>query len=267
MIDEQETSPHILIVDDEPTLTRALARVFEMMDYHASVVGSGEEALDLMQREQFDLVLLDLRMPDIDGLEILAAAQALAPGTPFVILTAHGSLDSAITSMRRGAFDYLLKPCPVNEIIETVKRGLENRRRTRYQERLVGLLKETLAQVQAGEDAAPAAPEHPAAPPTTGPITLDTQWRAAIVNGELIKLSNTEYNLLAHFARHLNQVISCRELMRHTRGLDLSEREARPIIRMHIHRLRQKIEPNPSQPRFLRTVRGVGYMLVNDDKA
>jgi DNA-binding response OmpR family regulator len=169
--------------------------------------------------------------------------------------------------MRRGAFDYLLKPCPVNEIVETVKRGLENRRRTRYQERLVDLLKETLAQVQAGEDAAPVAPEHPAAPSATGPITLDTQWRAAIVNGELIKLSNTEYNLLAHFVRHLNQVISCRELVWHTRGLDLSEREARPIIRMHIHRLRQKLEPNPSQPRFLRTVRGVGYMLVNDDKA
>lgn len=266
-MDEQKAPPRILIVDDEPTMTRALARVFELMGYHSVIAASGEEALDLMQRAQFDLVLLDLRMPGIDGLEVLAAAQALAPGTTFVILTAHGSLDSAITAMRWGVFDYLLKPCAVDEIVATVQRGLEKRRRARHQEQLVGFLKETLAEVQAEEGTALVAPAALPRLLTMGPITLDTQWRAAIVNGELIKLSGTEYDLLTYFARHLNQVISCSELVRHAHGQELNERDARPIIRMHIHRLRHKLESDPSQPRFLRTVRGVGYMFVNDDQA
>jgi DNA-binding response OmpR family regulator len=264
-MDEWVDHPHILIVDDEPTMTRALARMFELSGYRSSVAATGEEAIDLMEEQQFDLVLLDLRMPGIDGLEVLAAAQAIAPSTTFIILTAHGSLDSAITAMRRGAFDYLLKPCSVDEIVETVQRGLKKRQRARQQEQLVGLLKETLNEVQAEENPALVAADDAPRLLTLGPITLDTRWRTAIVNGELIHLSSTEYDVMAYFAAHLNQVISCRELVQHTHDIDLSERDARPIMRMHIHRLRQKLEPDPSHPRFLRTVRGTGYIFVTDE--
>lgn len=266
-MDEWANHPHILIVDDEPTMTRSLARVFELLDYRASIAGSGEEAIDLIEEQQFDLVLLDLRMPGVDGLEVLAAAQALAPSTTFVILTAHGSLDSAITAMRRGAFDYLLKPCSVDEIVETVQRGLKKRQRARHQEQLVGLLKRTLDEVQAEEKAALTTLDVTSRLLTMGPFTLDTQWRAAIVDGDLIHLSTIEYNVMAYFARHLNQVVSCSELVQHTHDMDLDERDARPIIRMHIHRLRQKLEPDPSHPRFLRTVRGSGYIFITDKDA
>jgi len=253
--------PQILLVDDEPTMTRALARMLELMGYQATVASSGEQALDLMERRTFDLTLLDLRMPGMDGLEVLAAAQSLAPNTSFVILTAHGSLDSAIVAMRQGAFDYLLKPCSVDEIVATLKRGLEKRRRVRHQERLVGLLKETLDEVQAEESALPARSDATPRLLSMGPFALDTQWRAALVEGELVSLSSTEYETLAYFAYHIDQAISCNELVQHTHGLDLPEQEARPIIRMHIHRLRQKLEPNPYKPRHLLTVRGVGYMF------
>jgi DNA-binding response OmpR family regulator len=264
-MDMRVCNADILIVDDEPTMTRALARMLELSGYDPRIANSGEEALDLIERHSFDLVLLDLRMPGMDGLEVLAAARALAPGTTFVILTAHGSLDSAITAMRWGASDYLLKPCSVDEIVETVRRGLEKRWRARHREQLVGLLKETLAEVNAEEKTVPVAPESESGILKLGSLTLDTQWRSVAVNGEVVKLSATEYQVLAHFAHHVNQVVTCSELVHHTHGLDLSEQDARPIIRMHIHRLRQKLESNPSQPRFLRTVRGVGYMFVADN--
>ncbi len=266
-MDMRVRNADILIVDDEPTMTRALARMLELSGHHPRIANSGEEALDYIERHSFDLVLLDLRMPGMDGLEVLAAAQALAPGTTFVILTAHGSLDSAITAMRWGASDYLLKPCSVDEIVETVRRGLEKRWRVRQREQLVGLLQETLAVVNAEERTIPVTPESESGILKIGSMTLDPQWRSVAVNGKAVKLSATEYQILAHFARHVNQVVTCCELVRQTHGLDLNERDARPIIRMHIHRLRQKLESNPSQPHYLQTVRGVGYMLVADRHA
>lgn len=119
-MDERGARVRILIVDDEPTLTRPLARMLELMGYTAHVAASGEAALDEIERKPFDLVLLDPRLPDMDGLEVLAATQALAPGTTFVILTAKGSLDSAIIALRRGAVDYLIKPCSVDDIVKTI---------------------------------------------------------------------------------------------------------------------------------------------------
>jgi DNA-binding NtrC family response regulator len=143
-MDEPGPRANILIVDDEPSLTRPLARMLELMGYASHVAASGEAALDEMERKQFDLVLLDPKMPDMDGLEVLAAGQTLAPGTTFVILTAKGSLDSAIIALRHGAVDYLLKPCSVDDIVKTIKRGLARQQCTRHPERLVGLLKDTL---------------------------------------------------------------------------------------------------------------------------
>ena len=264
-MNEPAATSRILIVDDEPTMTRALARMLDLMGYNATVAASGEKALDMMEHQQFDLVLLDLRMPGMDGLEVLAAAQSLATGTTFVILTAHGSLDSAIVAMRQGAFDYLLKPCSVDEIVATIKRGLEKRQRVRHREKLVGLLKETLDQVRAEENPSTSPPESSPRLLNMGPITLDTQWRAAVVQDELVHLSSTEYETLAFFAQHLDEVVSCSELVQHTHSLDLSEKDARPIIRMHIHRLRQKLEQDPGHPHLLRTVRGVGYMFSTND--
>jgi len=265
-MNESSPVPEILIVDDESIMTRALARMLDLMGYTATVAATGEKALDLMEQKQFDLALLDLRMPGMDGLEVLAAAQSLAPGTTFVILTAHGSLDSAITAMRQGAFDYLLKPCSVDEIVATIKRGLEKRTRVQHRERLVGLLKETLAEAQAEEKEGVVSDSTPRLL-KMGPITLDTQWRAAVVNDELIHLSSTEYETLAYFAHHLNEVVACSDLVYHTHGLQLSEIDARPIIRMHIHRLRQKLEQDPNQPHLLHTVRGVGYMFSTNESA
>lgn len=119
-----KTVPKILLVDDEPKITRPLARVFELLGYDVGIAGSGQEALDCLQDERHNLVLLDLCLPGMDGLEFLTQAQSLAPDAIFIILTANIDLDSSITALRLGVFDYLIKPCPIEEIIDVVRRGL-----------------------------------------------------------------------------------------------------------------------------------------------
>jgi len=264
---EQGAVPNILVIDDEPTIHHTLALTFELLGYRSSSAACGEEALALLEQENFDLGLLDLHLPDMHGMEVFSQAQSLSPHTAMIIMTAYGSLDSAVSVMRQGAFDYLLKPCSVDEIVKAVQRCLRTRQRAHHQEKLVSLLKETLSAVQADDHKALAVPKPDLDKLRTGPITLDTQWRAAVVDEKMIGLSSTEYDVIHYLICHLNQVISCQELVQHTHGIDMEEHQARSIIRMHIHRLRQKLEPNPHHPRYLRTVRGVGYMLVSDHDA
>ncbi|HHH40815.1 MAG TPA: response regulator, partial [Chloroflexi bacterium] len=106
-MEESLDAPLILVVDDEQTTASTLRRTFELLGYRVREARSGEEALLRLREESFDLVLLDLRMPGLGGLEVLREARHLAPNTPFVILTAHASLESAILALRRGACDYL----------------------------------------------------------------------------------------------------------------------------------------------------------------
>lgn len=101
---------HILVVDDEQATRHTLAELLVRMGYQTVEAPCGHKALEHMARQRFDLVILDLKMPGMDGTEVLKAARELAPDTVFIILTGHGTLDSAIASIRHGAFDYLLKP-------------------------------------------------------------------------------------------------------------------------------------------------------------
>jgi len=119
----------ILIVDDERTTRHTLARLFERMGYRADKAASGQKALEHLAHQRFDLVILDLQMPGMDGLEVLKTARPLSPDTVFIILTAYGTLESAITAIRHGAFDYLLKPSSVKDIVHAVKAGLAERQR------------------------------------------------------------------------------------------------------------------------------------------
>jgi DNA-binding NtrC family response regulator len=123
-----ERIPHILVVDEQLSVARPLARMLELIGYRVQLAATGVQALDCFERTRFDLVVLDLKLPDLHGLDVLAAAHAQAPDIPFIICTAYGSLDSAIAALRRGAFDYLVKPCSADEIVGAIRRGLENGR-------------------------------------------------------------------------------------------------------------------------------------------
>jgi len=262
---DQPTFPgaHILIVDDEQTTRRTLAGLLQRLGYRTAEASSGRRALDYIARRHFDLVILDLKMPGMDGTEVLRSARPVADDTVFIILTAHGTLDSAIAGIRHGAFDYLLKPSPVKEIVRAVEAGLAERQRRLQSKDPVTLLERALANMKA-------VTARPETSSTTNrffhalDLTVDTMKGLVLAGGQPVDVTPTEFDVLTYLMRNQDRVVSCRELVAHLRGYDLDERDARVFLRSHIHRLRQKLERDSSSPCIIHTVRGRGYIISSE---
>src|SRR4030042_6307741 len=141
----------LLVVDDEPSVRDSLQGILEQEGQQVSTAGSGEEALALLSEHSFDLILLDLKMPGIDGLEVMKGAKRPAPDTVVIMLTAYGTLDSAIGALRHGAHDYLLKPCRVGEIVASVETGLGGRWEYLRRQELVSSSEQRVRQLTARE--------------------------------------------------------------------------------------------------------------------
>jgi DNA-binding response OmpR family regulator len=256
----------ILVVDDEVSIRRTLTRLFARMGYQAAEAASGQEALEQIGAQRFDLVILDIRMPDMDGTEVLKAARPAAPNTVFILLTAHGTLDSAIVAIRHGAFDYLVKPSPVQEIVRAVEAGLAERQRRLSREEPVALLERALTSLKIAaerRETVSSAERFLQAPD----VTVDTLRRLAVVHGQPVDLTPTEFEILTYLMRHQDRIVSCRELVAHVHGYEMDERDARPLLRAHIHRLRHKLERTPHAPNLIRTVRGSGYLISTESRA
>jgi DNA-binding response OmpR family regulator len=256
----------LLIVDDERAMRVSLSEMFALRGAQVTVAADGREAIELLNQHDFDLMLLDLKMPGMSGIQVLEVAQKVRPATVVVLLTAHATLDSAISALRRGAYDYLLKPCEPRALIAGVERGLTRRAEFLRRQSLVGLMEQTVSALKADKQT----PSAPGSLPTVegilraGDLVVDTKKRQALLGTQLLALSPTEYNVLAYLARNPNRAIPSSELVRGSLGYEVSEDEARPIMRVHIHRLRQKIEVDANNPQRLVTVRAAGYMLVTE---
>ena len=251
---------HILVVDDELAMRESLREILELEGFRVSLADGGETALEILEHAAIDVMLLDLKMKGMDGLETTEAAKGVSPETVIIMLTAHGTLESAIGAMRYGAFDYLLKPAAVGDIIASVQRGLAHRAQMMRQRDLVGLMQRAITELQP--------------PPATLPgknlerhlklreINLDLQRHVATVRGRVLDLTLTEFKMLAYLMERPDQVISPHELVAAVQGYQADEHEARAIVRVHIRRLRQKIEADPDQPDYVLNVRGVGYVFA-----
>ena len=234
----------ILIVDDEAMPRTTITRALNLMGYKADQAAAGPEALSKLAARFYDLMLLDLRMPGMDGVEVMRQANKLCPDTLVIILTAHATLESAIAAVRLGAVDYLLKPYSLRDTEAAIARALENHQR---------------------------AHEVPSGPAERflqcGPVTLDIEKRLAIVSlpeGRALEaeLTGNEAALLMYLMQSPDTVHSCRDLARAPLGYDVSEREAEDIVRPHISRLRNKVESDPAHPTLVRTIRGRGYLFT-----
>ena len=256
---------HLMVVDDERTTRLSLSEIFTLRGAHVVTAADGQEALNKLRELTVDLMVLDLKMPGMSGLQVAEEAQRLSPGTVIILLTAHASVDSAIGALRQGVFDYILKPAQPRAIVEVVERALVKRQEYVRRQNLVGLMEQTVNALKGGEppgaDRAQTRSVAPTGVAQVGPIRVDLQRREAFVLDQPLVLTPTEFDTLAYLVQHPDRVVSCRELVRAVHSYDTTEHEARPIMRVHIHRLRQKIETDPEHPERLLTVRAAGYML------
>lgn len=274
-MDEYSTPPipkaRILVVEDEATTRKAVTRALNLSGYQADGAASGGQALDRVSSLPYDLMLLDLRMPGIDGVEVMKRVHKTHPDLLVIVFTAHATVESAIESVRAGAIDYLLKPCSIRDIEAAISQALQRRQERLRRQHLIRVMAEALEALQA-ED------EQEAVAPTgrlerflqCGPLSLDQEKRLVVVSGAGdagstdAELTAHEMALLAHLMQNSGTVFSSRDLAQGALGYEVGEFEAQDIIRPHISRLRKKIEPDPAHPRLIRTIRGKGYLFSPD---
>jgi two-component system response regulator ResD len=223
----------VLIVDDEPTIAEVLSRYLERAGYDARVAGDGPSALAAAAQARPDLVVLDLMLPGMDGLRVMARLRDQDPRPIGVILlTAKGEESDRVVGLRLGADDYVVKPFSPAELVARVDAVLRRVDR----------------------------PAGPVAPLQAGTIRIDPGSRQVFVGGEEVSLTQREFDVLLHMARHPLQVFSREQLMdavwQYSFYTDTS------TVTVHIRRLRAKLEADPSRPEHIQTVWGVGYRFT-----
>jgi DNA-binding response OmpR family regulator len=253
----------ILIVDDEKTIRTVLSEALLAHGYQVAEAADAPEALRALARETFDLALLDLKLPgSMDGLGLLQHIHTHAPQTVVIMLTAYATLDSAVAALRQGAYDYLTKPASIPQIIESVERGIAKKREDHRRLQLIDHLEQTLEELKQEGRATPTGAIVEARFVKTPSLMLDRQKRLAVRGDQPLLLTATEFDLLDYLAQHADRVVTAREIVKEIQGYDLAEVDARPLVRVHIQRLRQKLEDDPDNPRYILNVRGRGYRFV-----
>ena len=254
------SSHKILVVDDEPTIRFYLREVLVRDGYQVVTAESGEAALEWIERDTFDLVLLDLRMSGIDGLQVLQILRQQCPETSVIMLTAHASLESAVEALRHGAHDYLFKPCKTVELRESVHRGLAKTQNARRRRALLA----QMGSASGGSNTTSSGEEEPSETARflrRGGLIVDLMRHVITLDGHLLELSPTEFDLLAYMVSECPRVTSPKELVREVQGYECDLAEARDVVRYHIYRIRRKIEQTTDRSDVIRTVRGVGYTI------
>ncbi len=257
--------PHILIVDDEENVRFVLENTLKHEGYIVSTAIHGADALKKLTETTYDLLLLDLHMEPVDGLEVLQVARKQDPDLAVIILTAYSSVDSAVKALRLGAFDYLFKPATPDTIRQRVRAGLQHRRQTLQQHRLVSqveTLRQTLDNLTDDDEfLPPPAPEHRFI--RSDKLVIDCHHRLITLDDKLLDLTTTEFDLLVCLVKAAPQPLSPRQLVNCAMGYDIEDVDARDIIKWHIHHLRRKIE-SENNLRYIKTVRHKGYMWSGD---
>jgi DNA-binding response OmpR family regulator len=262
---EQGQAARIMVVDDEATARISLAEILRLEGYQVATAASGEEALSLLSKSApFDLMVLDIKMPGMDGLQVTEAVREDYPGTVIILLTAFGTLETAIAAIRKGADDYLLKPSSVPEILESVRKGLTKQQQEHKRHRLVNQLQQTLSELAAVEGTAEV--EKAIAPQPSRfiqirDVMVDRQKHIVTLDNKPLDLTPTEFKILVCLMETPDQVWSPQELVRQAQGYETDAWGARAIIRVHIRRLRKKMEIDASDPKYILNMRGVGYMF------
>jgi DNA-binding response OmpR family regulator len=264
----------ILIVDDDANVLLALSRSLRLKGYqHVDEARSGAEAVEKLTRLPYDLMMLDIRMPEMDGMELLQKSQQIRPNLLVIILTGHAAMESALAALKSGmVVDYLMKPASLEQVEAAIRKALR-RRLTELQQQ--HSLETAIAALEQLKTEPPAASGAGGALPLerflhAGPVSLDRDNRQATLQWEgkthATVLTASEENILALLMSNPGDVFSSRRIARDALNYDLNEGEAKSIVHPHIVRLRRKIEKDSKHPGLIRTVRGKGYTLALEER-
>lgn len=223
-------SASVLVIDDEKSLRDFVRINLEVRGYNVTVASNGADGLAIFQSQHIDLVILDIMMPNMDGLETTRRIRQISI-VPIIILTALGEESDKIKAFDLGADDYLAKPFGIGELLSRVKAVL---RRARWSE---------------------AQPEQELL--ACHDISADLVRHKIIVNGKEVDLTPTEFNLLVYLMRNAGKTLSHRAILQNVWGPEYGD-EAE-YLRVYMGKLRQKVEKEPLQPKYILTERGIGY--------
>jgi two-component system, OmpR family, KDP operon response regulator KdpE len=226
----------ILVVDDKDPVLLQLKRGLERNGYEVYTARRGKEALDVLDQQTIDLILLDLKLPDIGGLQVCKEVRGQYPSLPIIIISVVHEVGSIVEALNQGADDYVPKPFDMVEVLARIKVQLRhsNRLQTRTESNSL----------------------------TVGPLNINFEQRDVKVNGQEVDLTYTEYELLALLARNRGRIVTYDILLSEVWGYDaVSELQS---VHTYINRLRKKIE-NPANRRFIRNEPKIGYRFLADD--
>jgi two-component system KDP operon response regulator KdpE len=229
------TGAHILVVDDEPSIVRALRANLTRHGFQVDFAETARQAVDQYLRNRPDLILLDLGLPDRDGLDVIRDVRTRS-NTPIVVLSVRGAERDKVAALDLGADDYLTKPFGVDELLARVRVALRH-----------------AARPSSGASAV----FH------TGELEVDFELRRVTSAGVEVRLTPTEYSLLKAFVTNPNKLLTDRVLLQNVWGPEYGS-EAH-YLHVYIARLRKKIEADPQNPRYLVTEPGVGYRLLAEE--
>src|SRR5579884_1467557 len=224
---------HVLVVDDEPDIQHFMRRNLELRGFKVSLAGNGLEALAFFEKGNFELVILDIMMPGMDGLEVCRRIRQRST-VPIIMLTALGEEADKIAALDQGADDYLTKPFGVGELLARVKAVI---RRSHWEETPLSIATRRF-----------------------GNLEIDFEQHCVWRDGTIVKLTPMEFALLQELALHPGKICLHEALLKRVWGPEYSSETE--YLRVYIGRLRRKLEANPAKPAYILTEPGIGYYMV-----
>lgn len=229
------SNPHILVIDDEPQILRALRTILTEKEFKVTTASNGEEGLTLAATGLPDIIILDLGLPDMDGVEVCSRLREWTE-CPIIVLSVRDSERDKVAALDKGADDYLTKPFGIEELLARVRVAL------RHSARKMG---------------------SPVNLVIAGDLQIDLSWHSVTRAGEDVKLSAHEYNLLAYLVSNRGRVLTHRSILTHVWGPE--DADHTEYLRVYMRQLRKKLEEDPESPKYLLTEPGVGYRFIVDD--
>jgi two-component system KDP operon response regulator KdpE len=229
------TQPHILVIDDEAQILRALKTILTANKFRVSTASRGEDGLALAAAQPPDVIILDLSLPDLDGFQVCQRLREWTQ-TPIIVLSVRDSERDKVAALDRGADDYLTKPFGIEELLARIRVALRHSAQSEGQKQIL---------IRAGA------------------IEIDLPRHVVTRDGAEVKLTATEFKLLAYMASHAGRVLTHQAIL--SQVWDIADADRVEYLRVYIRQLRKKLEADPERPVYLVTEPGIGYRFLTDN--